>query len=86
MQRAIAFLKGFTVFNVEQIDGLPPHFYAQTTQDRDPIQRIAAETYLRATGADIRHGGNTADHNIAQDFVQMPLFESFCDAESTRSH
>ena len=24
----IPFLKGYTVFNVEQIDGLPAHFYA----------------------------------------------------------
>src|SRR5215472_18908732 len=28
-ERAIPFMKGYTVFNVEQIDGLPSHYYAQ---------------------------------------------------------
>ena len=28
-ERAIPFMKGYTVFNVEQIDGLPEHYYAQ---------------------------------------------------------
>lgn len=27
-EREIAFMKGYTVFNVEQVDGLPGHFYA----------------------------------------------------------
>ena len=27
-ERDIYFMKGYTVFNVEQIEGLPPHFYA----------------------------------------------------------
>ena len=29
IEREIPFLKGHTVFNVEQIDGLPDHYYAQ---------------------------------------------------------
>ncbi len=36
-ERAIPFMKGYTVFNVEQIDGLPEHFYAKAaprTRDR----------------------------------------------------
>ena len=28
-ERAIPFMKGYTVFNVEQIDGLPEHYYAK---------------------------------------------------------
>jgi antirestriction protein ArdC len=28
-ERAIPFMKGYTVFNVEQIDGLPEHFYGK---------------------------------------------------------
>jgi antirestriction protein ArdC len=35
-----------------------------------------------ATRADIRHGGNMAYYNIGSDFVQMPPFEAFRDAES----
>lgn len=79
----IPFLKGYTVFNVEQIEGLPGHFYGKAAPRIDPIQRIAhAEEFFTRTGATIRHGGNMAFYSPAQDHVQMPPFESFKDAES----
>ena len=54
-------MKGYTVFNVEQIEGLPPHFYAIAAPQIDPVQRIeAADRFFANTGADIRHGGNQA--------------------------
>ena len=40
-ERDIPFLKGYTVFNVEQIDGLPDHFHAPAAPRLDPVQRIA---------------------------------------------
>lgn len=81
--RAIPFLKGYTVFNVEQIDRLPEHYYAKPGPRVDTITRIErAEAFLTTTGATVRHGGNKAYYNISQDFVQMPPFESFRDAES----
>ena len=30
VERAIPFMKGYTVFNTEQIDGLPAHYYARS--------------------------------------------------------
>lgn len=47
------------------------------------------EVFFAGTGTTIRHGGAMAYYNVSQDFVQMPPFESFCDAESyyaTRAH
>jgi DNA-binding CsgD family transcriptional regulator len=41
---AIPFMKGYTVFNVEQIDGLPEPFYAKAEPRGDTVQRIANET------------------------------------------
>lgn len=83
VEREIPFLKGYTVFNCEQIDGLPSHYLAPATPPLNPDQRIAtAETFFGNTGADIRHGGAHAYYNIAADFVQMPCFETFHDAES----
>jgi antirestriction protein ArdC len=80
---AIPFLKGYTVFNVEQIDGLPEHHYAKPAPRMDTIERIdRAERFFAGTGATIRHGGTMAYYNVTQDFVQMPPFESFRDAES----
>ena len=82
-ERDIYFMKGYTVFNVEQIEGLPPHFYAAAAPQIDPVQRIeAAEPFFANTGADIRHGGNQAYYAAEPDYVQMPPFVSFKDAES----
>jgi antirestriction protein ArdC len=89
-ERAIGFMKGYTVFNVEQVDGLPAQFYAKTEDTREPVARIEqAEAFFIATGADVRHGGNRAYYSPARDFVQMPPRESFADPESycaTRAH
>jgi antirestriction protein ArdC len=83
VERKIPFLKGHTVFNVEQIDGLPDHYYAQPAPRFDPITRIEhAEFFFRATGADIRYGGGRAFYSPSQDFIRMPPFEAFRDAES----
>jgi N-terminal domain of anti-restriction factor ArdC len=58
-QETIPFLKSYTVFNVEQIEGLPAHFHAVAEPRLDPVQRIErAESFFAATCADIRHGGN----------------------------
>ncbi|OKO70102.1 zincin-like metallopeptidase domain-containing protein [Bradyrhizobium sp. NAS96.2] len=82
-EHAIPFLKGYSVFNVEQIDGLPEHFYARPARRVDAIERIeGAEGFFASTGATIRHGGTMAYYNVSQDFVQMPPFESFRHAES----
>ncbi len=82
-ERSIPFMKGYTVFNVEQIEGLPEHFYSKPEPVIDPAQRIDhAEAFFGATGADIRHGGNRAFYSGGSDHVQMPVFESFRSPES----
>lgn len=61
VERAIPFMKGYTVFNVEQIDGLPAHYYAKPENPLPLSERIqSADSFLTATGAAIRHGGNSA--------------------------
>ena len=69
-EREIPFMKGYTVFNVEQIEGLPPHFYAAANPQLDPVQRNeAADLFFANTGADIRHGGNQAYYASESDYV-----------------
>lgn len=81
-EREIAFMKGYTVFNVEQIDGLPDHYRAKS-EPPPPVERIEhAEQFCAATRASIRHGGNRAFYAPSLDFVQMPPRESFRDAAS----
>jgi len=83
IDREIPFLKGYTVFNAEQIEGLPPHFTAPAAPTLDPLQRVAqAEAFFANTGAEIRHGGDRAFYAIGADYVQLPPFETFRDAES----
>lgn len=82
-EREIFFMKGYTVFNAEQTEGLPPHFYATAPAAAEPTERIAAaDLFFANTGADIRHGGNRAYYAPQPDYVQMPPFASFRDAAS----
>lgn len=81
--RQIPFLKSYTVFNTEQIEGLPEHYQIKPDAVIDPLQRIAhADQFFAVTGADIRHGGNRAYYSASSDHVQMPCFESFRSAEA----
>jgi antirestriction protein ArdC len=83
VEQEIHFLKQYTVFNVEQVEGLPAPFYARVEPVRDTLERIAqAEAFAANTGADIRYGGNRAYYAIGGDYVQLPPFETFRDAES----
>jgi antirestriction protein ArdC len=83
IDREIPFLKGYTVFNVEQIDGLPDVYYAKSVPTRDPVARVQhAEEFFAALGATLRHGGNRAFYDTSADAIQMPSFESFYDADS----
>jgi len=83
IEKTIRFLKGYTVFNAEQIDGLPAHYYAPPAPRSEMVVRIAhAEAFFAATGAAINHGGTCAFYRPATDSIQMPPFEAFRDAES----
>jgi antirestriction protein ArdC len=82
VEREIPFLKAYTVFNVDQVDGLPERFHATAAPQLEPAQRIdRAEAFFAALGADIRHGGNQAYYMTGEDRVQIPPFESFADPE-----
>lgn len=90
VERAIPFLKAYTVFNVEQIEALPDHYYTKPVPRAETMQLIEeAERFFAGTGAVIRHGGNQAYYSPSNDFVQLPVPEAFKDAESyeaTKAH
>jgi len=82
-EEEIPFLKQYLVFNAEQCEGLPGHFYALAETPKQGMERIEhAEAFFRETKADIRTGGNRAYYAIGEDYIQMPPFETFRDAES----
>lgn len=83
IEKEIYYMKGYTVFNVEQIEGLPEIYYTKASPKLDPVARIDhAERFFAATGASVSHGGNRAFYSWTNDTVQMPPFEAFRDAES----
>jgi antirestriction protein ArdC len=83
VERDIPFLKAYTVFNVEQIDGLPAHYTAKPADaPRNPDARLAnVDAFFAALGADVRHAGSTAFYAPGPDYIQLPAFESFLSAE-----
>jgi antirestriction protein ArdC len=84
-EREIPFMKGYTVFNVEQIEGLPEHYYAKPAPRTETMQRIErAETFFAATGASVVHvhGGSWACYIPSTDNVHMPCIDFFRDGES----
>ena len=83
-------MKGYTVFNVAQIEGLPDEYYGTAESRGEPMQLIAeAEKFFAATRAVVRHGGSKAYYAPGPDVIQLPEPESFRDAESytaTKAH
>jgi antirestriction protein ArdC len=81
--RDIHFLKGYTVFNVEQIEGLPAQYTTPASPRLDvPARIVRAESFFAATGATISYGGNRAFYRPSTDSIVLPSFETFRDAES----
>ena len=77
--RQVAFLKRFTVFNVDQCDDLPETMtIAPVPLDaRDIMPR--AEELIAATGADFRIGGANAYYALDRDYVHVPPRQAFND-------
>lgn len=89
-EREIPFMKGYVVFNVEQIEGLPEGYQDVPAPQGEPLELIEeAEEFFRKTGATIRHGGNRAYYSRGLDLIQLPPADTFRDAKSyaaTKAH
>ncbi len=79
--KARLFAKSYSVFNVEQIDGLPASFYEPATVEPSETRIAKADAWAVATGADIRHGGSQAFYSPKGDFVQVPPFAAYGEPE-----
>jgi len=77
--QAIPFLKRYRVFNIDQCEGLPDEHIAnqQPLPEREIIPR--AEKLAKASGADIRHGGDRAFYCPELDYIQLPPQPAFTD-------
>lgn len=88
--RMIPFMKGYTVFNVDQIDGLPGRFYRAdepapvvtpvvVAPPAGPAAMPGVDAWVARLGADLRHGGDRAYYapGRGRDWVQMPYLAQF---------
>lgn len=81
--RLIPMMREYTVFNVDQCEGLPDIVKTgKPMRVRNPDARDAlAEDFLQATGADIREGHGEAYYVPSRDFISMPAFPAFKGAD-----
>lgn len=72
------------VFNADQVDG---YTAPEMAASLGPVERIArADSFVTATGADVRHGGTRAFFDCRTDHIQMPDEGLFTGTETmTRS-
>jgi antirestriction protein ArdC len=83
VETEIPFMKGYTVFNAEQIDGLPAHFSATVPPLNADIKPLdAVERFFASTKITIQHGGSSAFYSPSRDIVQMPDLQTFRDGAS----
>ena len=74
---AIPFLKHFTVFNANQCDDLPADIAPAPEPGAENLILPQAEALIRATGADIRIGGNRVFYVPSADYIQVPPPSSY---------
>ncbi len=81
VDRAIPYLKGYTVFNIEQIDHLPESIHsAVETTPLTPVPFLdSVETFIKGTAACVTYGGPNACYRPAMDDILMPARDRFLD-------
>ena len=72
-----SFLKQFTVFSVDQCDGLPDKYHGAAPPMPEGLILPQAAALIAATGADVRIGGASAYYSPRHDFVAVPYPQDF---------
>jgi antirestriction protein ArdC len=88
-RQAATFLRSYTVFNVEQVDGLTAFEPALNPVTATVTLDEPAEAFFAATRARIQHGGSRAFYAPGADMVQLPepsAFKSTHAYAATKAH
>src|SRR5262245_54282349 len=83
-ERTVPMLREYTVFNVAQCEGLQQRVLEPTTRaprNKDQREPVTDE-FLAATHADIREGNGEAYYIPSKDFISVPAFAGFKNADN----
>ena len=75
--QAIPFLKRFTVFSTDQCEGLPEDIASVPQPVPEGLILPEVEALIRASGVDLRLGGDRAFYSVGHDYVQVPRPEAY---------
>ena len=75
--RGIHFLKRFTVFNIQQCDGLPGEIGAPVPSVSEELMLPQVVDFIRASCADLRTGGDRAYYDPRADLIRVPSPQAF---------
>jgi antirestriction protein ArdC len=82
--RMVPMLREYTVFNVSQCEGLPQRILtpeAKAPRNKDQRDGLA-DQFLATTQADIREGHGEEYYIPSRDFISLPSFAAFKNADS----
>ncbi|WP_428393422.1 ArdC family protein [Lichenicoccus sp.] len=75
--QAIPFLKRFIVFSTDQCEGLPEDFVTAPPPVPEGLILPEVEALIRASGANVRLGGDKAFYATSLDYIQVPRPEAY---------
>jgi antirestriction protein ArdC len=91
-QQLSRFLRHYTVYNADEIEGLPSYYYPRDVAPTPTLisqRQDAIDAFFASIPADVRHGGDRAYFQPMLDYIQMPdpgAFKSGDAYASTRGH
>ena len=80
-RKVVPLLRSFTVFNADQVDGLPAALTTLAALPDDWSPNAEAQALVTRSGAVVRHGGDMAFYSPSQDVIQLPPPHVFRDAQ-----
>ncbi len=65
-------VRSFTVFNANQVEGVEHDEPIQLDENNNVNPLAALDSFVKATGASIKHAGDRAFYSMGDDYISMP--------------
>ncbi len=84
-EKVIPFLKAYSVFNIDQTEGLSEKYRAPATvtpASRNNVRCESADRFVTNTKAEVRYSGDRACYSPLEDRIYTPSLERFKDSDA----